>query len=327
MMYTKMSSQWLLWTFGAFLLALTVDAQLSTTFYSSSCRNLTARVDEIIRGHIRRDRTLAPSLLRLHFHDCFVRGCDASVLLNSPRGAQGEKDAIGNKDSLRGFEIIDDVKTKIEAMCPGVVSCADLLALSARDSMRAFGNITWSVPLGRRDGTVTSASEANSDLPPPFGTFSSLSAIFRRKGLTVKDMVILSGAHTVGTARCASMQTRLYSFSSANPTDPTLDPTFASQLKRQCPQGDNTTLIRNDQTKPTDTWDFNYYSNVLRSKGLFGSDDAMKRNPAARKIVLTQNKPGSPFSAEFAKAMEKMGRIGVLTSRQGQIRRTCTRTN
>lgn len=123
------------------------------------------------------------------------------------------------------------------------------------------------------------------------------------------------------------MQTRLYSFSAANPTDPTIDPTFAAQLKRQCPQGDNTTLILNDQTKPSDTWDFNYYSNVLRSKSLFGSDDAMKRNAAARKIVLTQNKPGSPFSAEFANAMEKMGRIGVLTGRTGQIRKICTQTN
>ncbi|BBN12072.1 peroxidase [Marchantia polymorpha subsp. ruderalis] len=323
-----MGSKCLVWAFGTLLLlAATADAQLSTTFYNSRCRNLTAKVDEIIRRTIRRDRTLAPALLRLHFHDCFVRGCDASVLLNSPRGGQGEKEAIGNKDSLRGFQVIDDVKNQIEAMCPGVVSCADILALSARDSMRAFGGITWSVPLGRRDGIVTSAAEANRDLPPPFANFNTLSTLFNGKGLSDKDMVILSGAHTVGFARCASMQTRLYSFSAANPTDPTIDPTFAAQLKRQCPQGDNTTLILNDQTKPSDTWDFNYYSNVLRSKSLFGSDDAMKRNAAARKIVLTQNKPGSPFSAEFANAMEKMGRIGVLTGRTGQIRKICTQTN
>ncbi|KAG6555736.1 hypothetical protein Mapa_002975 [Marchantia paleacea] len=323
-----MASTSMLRTFGVLVvMACSVDAQLSTRFYNTRCPNLTARVDEIIRGHIRRDRTMAPALLRLHFHDCFVRGCDASVLLNNPRGGRGEKEAIGNKFSIRGFEIIDDVKTIIEAMCPGVVSCADILAISARDAMRAFGGIDWAVPLGRRDGTITSAAEANRDLPTPFGNFNTLSAIFRRKGLSVKDMVILSGAHTVGLTRCASMQTRLYNFSPTSPTDPTIDPAFAASLKRQCKEGDNNTLIRNDPTKRTDTWDFNYYSNVLRSKSLFISDDAMKRDPAARKIVLTQNKPGSPFSKEFARAVEKMGRIGVLTGRQGQIRKRCSRGN
>jgi peroxidase len=62
-----------------------------------------------------------------------LQGCDGSVLLNiSIPGVPTEKDAIPNL-TLRGFGTIDRVKAKLERACPGVVSCADILALIARD--------------------------------------------------------------------------------------------------------------------------------------------------------------------------------------------------
>lgn len=62
------------------------------------------------------------------------QGCDGSVLLNSTKNNQAEKDA-GPNLSLRGFQFIDTVKSAVEKRCPGVVSCADILALVARDAV------------------------------------------------------------------------------------------------------------------------------------------------------------------------------------------------
>lgn len=66
-----------------------------------------------------------------------MQGCDASVLLDDTETFTGEKTAGANANSLRGYEVIDSIKSEVENICPGVVSCADILALAARDSVVA----------------------------------------------------------------------------------------------------------------------------------------------------------------------------------------------
>lgn len=100
-------------------------------FYSSSCPRAESIVRSTVQSHFQSDATIAPGLLRMHFHDCFVQGCDGSILID---GANTEKTA-GPNLNLRGYDVIDDAKTQLEAACPGVVSCADILALAARDSV------------------------------------------------------------------------------------------------------------------------------------------------------------------------------------------------
>ncbi|GKA86280.1 peroxidase 27-like protein, partial [Tanacetum coccineum] len=75
---------------------------LELGFYKYTCPRVEAIVRKTTANYIYRAPSLAAGLLRMHFHDCFVRGCDGSVLLNSTANNQAEKDGIPNL-TLRGF--------------------------------------------------------------------------------------------------------------------------------------------------------------------------------------------------------------------------------
>ncbi|TYH32669.1 hypothetical protein ES332_D13G005900v1 [Gossypium tomentosum] len=131
-----------------FLLVLfhgSTNAKLSTNFYSKSCPNLLPIVKFIVHSAIMKEARMGASLLRLFFHDCFVNGCDGSVLLDDTSSFIGEKNAAPNRNSARGFNVVDDIKSAVEIVCPGVFSCADILALSARDSVTIC---SWTFPPG-----------------------------------------------------------------------------------------------------------------------------------------------------------------------------------
>lgn len=73
-----------------------------------------------------------------------MKGCDASVLLNDTATFTGEQKALPNVNSLRGFDVIEKIKSTLEKLCPGAVSCADILAAAARDSVVAV-SIHWEI--------------------------------------------------------------------------------------------------------------------------------------------------------------------------------------
>ncbi|KAG6546136.1 hypothetical protein Mapa_012170 [Marchantia paleacea] len=298
------------------------DAQgrgLRVNFYQRSC----PRAEQIIRGVVdsafARDPTIPAGLIRMFFHDCFVRGCDASVLLDN---ADSEKLGAPNANSLRGFEVLDEAKAALEAACPRTVSCADVIAYAARDAMEVAGSVkvpNWLA--GRRDGSTSISAETLTELPAPFSNFTTLQRAFERKGLNQADLVILSGAHTVGFARCGIILQRLYNFKGTGQADPAIDPSYVQTLKNLCPINAPGKQINMEMMTPNRI-DANYFNDVQAGRGLFESDNALRTTPIGRSLVSVYRVP-QVFNAAFVASMRKMGNIGVLTGSSGKIRTQC----
>ncbi|KAF3644380.1 Peroxidase 4 [Capsicum annuum] len=296
-------------------------AQLSSTFYDNTCPNALSTIRTSIRQAVSRERRIAASLIRLHFHDCFVQGCDASILLNETSSIESEKTALPNLGSVRGYGVIDDAKAEVEKICPEVVSCADILAIAARDASAAVGGPSWTVKLGRRDSTSASKTVAETDLPNPFDSLDRLISGFANKGLSTRDMVALSGAHTIGQAQCFLFRDRIY----GNGTD--IDAGFASTRRRQCPQeGENGNLAPLDLVTPNQ-FDNNYFKNLIDRKGLLQSDQVLFNGGSTDSIVSEYSNSPRAFSSDFAAAMIKMGDISPLTGQNGIIRKVCGSVN
>uniref|UniRef100_A0ACD5VA39 Uncharacterized protein n=1 Tax=Avena sativa TaxID=4498 RepID=A0ACD5VA39_AVESA len=303
-------------------------AQLEIGFYRKTC----PQVEQIVREEMVKIIAAAPSLagplLRLHFHDCFVNGCDASVLLDSTKRNVAEKDAKPNK-SLRGFGSVERVKAKLEAACPGVVSCADVLTLMSRDAVVLANGPNWPVALGRRDGRASSAKEASAELPPANGDVPLLAKIFASKGLNLKDLVVLSGAHTLGTAHCPSFADRLYNATGQDGTyglvDPSLDSEYADRLRLKCKSVDDRSMLSEMDPGSYKTFDTSYYGHVAKRRGLFRSDAALLTDTTTRDYVqrIATGKFDTEFFRDFSESMIKMGNVGVLTGAEGEIRKKC----
>ncbi|KAH9314599.1 hypothetical protein KI387_023226, partial [Taxus chinensis] len=166
--------------------------QLNYYFYRDTCPNLEKIVFNVVRSAVINETRMAASLLRLHFHDCFINGCEGSILLDDTNSTIGEKTAAPNHNSARGFEVIDDIKTAVENSCKAIVSCSDILSLAARDSVYLSGGPYWPISLGRRDGKTASKSAANAKMPSPFESVDSIINKFQAVGLSVQDVVVLS---------------------------------------------------------------------------------------------------------------------------------------
>ncbi|KAI0527409.1 hypothetical protein KFK09_003009 [Dendrobium nobile] len=301
-----------------------VEADLKLGFYDKSCPKAEKIVFDYVKKHFPNAPALAAPILRMHFHDCFVRGCDASVLINSTSTNQAEKAATPNL-TLRGFGVIDIIKSLVEKQCPGVVSCADILALTARDAVAVAGGPFWHVPTGRRDGLISNATEALNNIPPPTSNFTALQKSFANKGLNLTDLVLLSGAHTIGISHCSSFSNRLYNFSGKGDEDPSLDKVYASNLKKlKCKTpNDNTSTVEMDPGS-FKTFDLDYYKLLLKRRGLFQSDAALT-TVSAIKAQISKLAGGSleVFFNAFAQSMEKMNKIEVKTGNVGEIRKNC----
>nr|XP_016434456.1 PREDICTED: putative Peroxidase 48 [Nicotiana tabacum] len=200
--------------------ALTAST-LRYNYYEDKCER---DVEEIVWPTMHRivlmQHNAPAQLLRLLFHDCFVGGCGASVLLaDSSKNGTVEREAIPTR-TLKGFNFIDMIKDEIEEACSGVVSCSDITCPCNKrwhhsDTMTAGGPY-YPVLTGRRDSTESFFDKAMAEIPRP------------------------NGGHNIGKIGCEFIRPRLSNFMGTNLPDPTIPCDFLEELKRKCPDNNNT---------------------------------------------------------------------------------------
>ncbi|XP_052146997.1 peroxidase 44-like [Oryza glaberrima] len=295
---------------------LLATAQLSADFYSSTCPNVEKVVSTVIERKFKEDPTTSALLLRLLFHDCFANGCDASILIDPLSNQSAEKEA-GPNISVKGYDIIDEIKTELEKECPQVVSCADIVALSTRDSVRLAGGPNYDVPTGRRDSLVSNREEGDS-LPGPDIAVPKLMAQFSEKGFSADEMVVLlAGGHSIGKAKCFFIEV------DAAP----IDPTYRSNITAFCDGKDGDKgAVPLDPITP-DVVDPNYFELVMDKKMPLTIDRLMGMDARTKPIVESMGKKTDQFDATFGKAMTKLSGMKVITGKDGEIRKSCSEFN
>uniref|UniRef100_A0A2P2QME3 Peroxidase n=1 Tax=Rhizophora mucronata TaxID=61149 RepID=A0A2P2QME3_RHIMU len=289
---------------------------LSMNYYLMSCPFAEQVVQSTVTRALQNDPTLAAGLIRMHFHDCFIEGCDGSILIDSTKGNKAEKDSPANL-SLRGFEVIDDAKEQLENQCPGVVSCADIVAMAARDAIFWTGGPVYDIPNGRKDGRTSKIADT-ANLPSPAFNVSELTRSFGQRGFSVQEMVVLSGAHTVGVARCSSFKNRLSS------PDPTMDSNFAKTLSKTCKAGDKAEQPL-DETR--NTFDNLYYNALQRRAGVLFSDQTLYTSPRTKDLVNGYAFNQAMFFLDFQQAVVKLGTVDVKEGSKGEVRANCRAVN
>ncbi|TXG71796.1 hypothetical protein EZV62_000375 [Acer yangbiense] len=277
------------------------EGQLNVAFYTKTCPTAESIVHSVVQQSIKDNTGNATVLLRLQFHDCFVEGYNGSILIN---GGESEQVASGNL-GVQHFGIIEETKARVEEACPGVVSCADIVALAARDSVHL--------------------KSSASNLPEPDDSIELLKSKFSQKGLSDKDFVLLNGgAYTIGRIACFFVQKRLYNFTEApaDSSDPEINPKFLPKLKAMCPFGQvNIKIPLNQGT--SFIFDDLIFFNIKNGFAVLASDAKLYHNNKTKQILdsyITTTGSRKSFKSDFGKAMVKMGNIGVKTDPDREIR-------
>uniref|UniRef100_A0A0E0E5T3 Peroxidase n=1 Tax=Oryza meridionalis TaxID=40149 RepID=A0A0E0E5T3_9ORYZ len=305
-------------------------AQLSQSYYASTCPNVEALVRGAVTQKLKETFNAAPGTLRLFFHDCFVRGCDASVLIAGPDDEHSAgADTTLSPDAL---DLITRAKAAVDAdaQCANKVSCADILALAARDVVSQAGGPYYQVELGRLDGKVGTRAVVKHSLPGAAFDLDQLNKLFATNGLTQTDMIALSGGHTIGVTHCDKFVRRLYQFKGAAPQySPPMNLAFLRQMRQTCPLSYSPTTVAMLDAVTPNKFDNGYFQTLQQLKGLLASDQVLFADRRSRATVNYFAANQTAFFDAFVAAITKLGRVGVKTAAgsDAEIRRVCTKVN
>ncbi|GFP83759.1 peroxidase 21 [Phtheirospermum japonicum] len=299
-------------------------SDLQLNYYKESC----PKAEEIIKEQVEllyyKHGNTAVSWLRTLFHDCIVEGCDASLLLETANGVKSEKESSRNF-GMRNFKYITTIKDALERECPLTVSCADIVALSAREGALLLGGPHIEMKTGRKDSKESYPSLVDKVIPNHNATVSSVLSTFEEIGINIEGVVALFGAHSVGRVHCVNLVQRLY------PTvDRTLDRTYAKYLIGRCPSPyPNPKAVeyaRNDRVTPM-VLDNMYYKNILDHKGLLLVDQELVSDPRTYPFVQKMAEDNGYFHNQFSRAMSILSENNPLTGDKGEIRKNCRFVN
>uniref|UniRef100_M8BAF5 Peroxidase n=1 Tax=Aegilops tauschii TaxID=37682 RepID=M8BAF5_AEGTA len=325
----------------------TPSLALSPNFYAASCPSVELAVNDVVRSASTLDPSIPGKLLRMVFHDCFVEGCDASVLI---QGSGTERTDPANL-SLGGFNVIDEAKRLLEAVCPATVSCSDIIVLAARDAvtfsslcsedllcMTAFANFRPIElrPEDRRCRSPSADVTASSPLRPTSEQTSSTPASpstpwrrasFASKGLSLDDLVTLSGGHTIGSAHCGTFRERFRPDANGSmvPVDGTMNAEYATELMRACAASGSAAVGCDDGSAAA--FDNRYFSNLLDGRGLLRTDAVLVQNATTRARVAAFAQSQDSFFGSWAGSSVRLTTLGVKTGSDGEVRRLCSSVN
>lgn len=302
------------------------SSELQSNYYAESCPN----AEEIIKQEVAKlydeHGNTAISWIRNLFHDCMVQSCDASLLLESKHGnGIVSEQASSRSFGMRNFKYVTEIKEALEKECPATVSCADIIALSARDGTVLLGGPRIEMRSGRRDGRESHASVVEEFIPNHNDSMALVLSRFESVGIDAEGTVALLGAHSVGRVHCVNLYDRLY------PTvDPTLDSDYAEYLKGRCPMPDpnpeKVRYSRNDRETPM-VLDNMYYKHLLAHKGLLLVDQQLASDPTTAPFVEKMAADNGYFQDQFARAMLALSENNPLTGDEGEIRKDCRYIN
>ncbi|KAF9612079.1 hypothetical protein IFM89_037998 [Coptis chinensis] len=308
-----------------FHISVTLASQLRPGFYAQTCPRAESIVRDVMWKAMMRETRSAASVMRLQFHDCFVNGCDASLLLDDTPDMLGEKLSLSNINSLRSYEVIDEIKEALENNCPGVVSCADIIIMGSRDAVILSGGPNWEVKLGRKDSLTASQEDSDNVMPSPRANATFLVDLFSRFNLSIKDLVALSGSHSIGKGRCFSILFRLYNQSGTGRPDPTIEPEFREKLDRLCPLSGDQNVTGDLDATPC-LFDNQYFKDLVNGRGFLNSDQTLfSLDNRTREFVVHFSKDQDAFFSAFVEGMVKMG--DLQSGRPGEVRRNCRVAN
>ncbi|GLJ51749.1 hypothetical protein SUGI_1099790 [Cryptomeria japonica] len=305
-------------------LSLAQNSELKSNYYAASCPRAEDIVKEQVYNLYQEHGNTAVSWLRAIFHDCMVESCDASVLLDTAGSVMSEKPSDRNF-GMRNFKYVNAIKSALEEECPGVVSCADIVALSARDGVVMLGGPRVELKTGRRDSKKSSAAVVDEYIPLHNDSASTVLSRFDSIGIDAEGVVALLGAHTVGRTHCGNLVHRLYP-----KVDPTLNPEYAVYLKGRCPttnpDPEAVVYARNDRGTPM-KFDNSYYKNLMKNKGLLVVDQQLLLDPRTSPYVEKMAQDNQYFFSQFSRALTILSENNPLTGNNGEIRKDCRFVN